>query len=433
MAENSNFGDALMLLGMGMQGNSQGISDYFKAKQEAERQKQITELMAGLGSGLGNRTQAIGALAQLDPIFVPQYLQETDPAREMEMQIKRAQIENINAERASAQRAAANRDRILGMQTPNFNPAIPTDGYAPSAIEQLFMSDAQANQPPSYSEQVSRLQQAVQNRADMPQGRIDINEVAGQLGNMPPMQSLQGDNTRPMPLGFQNDVMQQGAAYPAQSSLMSIDQWRDSTNEGQAARMTGDEDKLYSAYSDYVKNFRANQQEAMKRQGEVSKPTEGNLSAAGFVNRMINAENKLSELPQGAEAGRLGAAGYVEQALAALPLGSLGNRMGEGLIKMATTPEQQVYLRNAEDWIRAKLRKESGAVIAEEEMAAEYANYFPMPGDSQDVLADKANRRKIAIESMRIAAGPANTPQQLKETKSIDTPAGKVTFKVIGQ
>jgi hypothetical protein len=41
------------------------------------------------------------------------------------------------------------------------------------------------------------------------------------------------------------------------------------------------------------------------------------------------------------------------------------------------SPEQQKYKQAADNWIRANLRKESGAVIGADEMAAEYATYFP--------------------------------------------------------
>ena len=71
--------------------------------------------------------------------------------------------------------------------------------------------------------------------------------------------------------------------------------------------------------------------------------------------------------------------------------------------------QQQMFIQASHDWIRAKLRKESGAVIAKEEMQKEYATYFPMPGDSVAVMKQKAGARKIAEKGMARESGGAFT------------------------
>jgi hypothetical protein len=71
-----------------------------------------------------------------------------------------------------------------------------------------------------------------------------------------------------------------------------------------------------------------------------------------------------------------------------------------------------------EDWVRAKLRKESGAVIADEEMEREIATYFPKPGDTPQVIKQKAKARETAIQGMKKAAGPAG--------QRINAPTGTV-------
>jgi hypothetical protein len=43
-------------------------------------------------------------------------------------------------------------------------------------------------------------------------------------------------------------------------------------------------------------------------------------------------------------------------------------------------------------------------------MEAEYKTYFPMPGDSAQVVAQKAQARQRATEAMKRNAGPAYTP-----------------------
>ena len=71
------------------------------------------------------------------------------------------------------------------------------------------------------------------------------------------------------------------------------------------------------------------------------------------------------------------------------------------------TPEQQQVRQAQEDWVRSKLRKESGAVIGDEEMSREIKTYFPQIGDSPPVIAQKARARQIAINAMQTSAGPA--------------------------
>lgn len=83
-------------------------------------------------------------------------------------------------------------------------------------------------------------------------------------------------------------------------------------------------------------------------------------------------------------------------------------RMGPGWLESTIlNPQQQQYLQYARDWIRAKLRKESGAVINKDEWADEYQTFFPMPNDSKETLAQKREARQVSEESMRTMAGVA--------------------------
>jgi hypothetical protein len=68
-----------------------------------------------------------------------------------------------------------------------------------------------------------------------------------------------------------------------------------------------------------------------------------------------------------------------------------------------TAPEQRL-LQAQRDWVRAKLRKESGAVIGPEEMAAEIRTYFPQPFEDKETAAQKKKARKQAEEQLRITA-----------------------------
>ena len=73
------------------------------------------------------------------------------------------------------------------------------------------------------------------------------------------------------------------------------------------------------------------------------------------------------------------------------------------------TPEYQMFMQAKLDFLNAVLRKESGAVIGAEELAKGDQQYFPQPGDSQKVIAQKAENRKTAIKGVREASGKATT------------------------
>jgi hypothetical protein len=57
------------------------------------------------------------------------------------------------------------------------------------------------------------------------------------------------------------------------------------------------------------------------------------------------------------------------------------------------------------NFINAILRQESGAVITDSEFANAAKQYFPQPGDSKEVLKQKATNRRTAISGLRTMAG----------------------------
>jgi hypothetical protein len=133
---------------------------------------------------------------------------------------------------------------------------------------------------------------------------------------------------------------------------------------------------------------------AAAREEKKMEGTESQKAAAGFAERMVNAEGILGQLPSEA----LPTTGT--SLAASVPF------VGGYLERQVMSGEQQKFKQAANDWIRAKLRKESGAAIGETEMEQEYATYFPMPGDGPDVIAQKAEARRIATQAMITNAGP---------------------------
>lgn len=54
------------------------------------------------------------------------------------------------------------------------------------------------------------------------------------------------------------------------------------------------------------------------------------------------------------------------------------------------------------DFINAALRRESGAAIADSEFANAKRQYFPQPGDSKEVIAQKRRNRELAIRGLEV-------------------------------
>jgi hypothetical protein len=129
------------------------------------------------------------------------------------------------------------------------------------------------------------------------------------------------------------------------------------------------------------------------------KPTEGETNAASFAQRMELAQSIFEKLPAGSQPG------MGTRVAEAVPF--VGGALARGVVQSADT---QMYDQAAQDWIRAKLRKESGAAIGADEARQEYATYFPMVGDTPEKIAQKAEARRVVTEGMKKSAGKAYTP-----------------------
>ena len=101
--------------------------------------------------------------------------------------------------------------------------------------------------------------------------------------------------------------------------------------------------------------------------------------------------------------------------------------IGESLGKVlpsalgGTSGQQQQLNQAKSNFITAVLRKESGAVISDSEFNRENAKYFPQLNDDEATIKQKANARKLAIEAIKIQAGPgAKSIDQLKVSGDTD-------------
>ena len=122
--------------------------------------------------------------------------------------------------------------------------------------------------------------------------------------------------------------------------------------------------------------------------------TEAQAKATGFAARMIQASRIVDpmDLTDAAKPGVLETA--------------LGSRLPETAANLMRSTERQQYRQAQENWVRANLRMESGAVIGGDEMAKEIQNYFPQPGDTPQVIEQKRRSREAATLAMVTSAGP---------------------------
>lgn len=124
-------------------------------------------------------------------------------------------------------------------------------------------------------------------------------------------------------------------------------------------------------------------------------PTEGNLNASIYAERMQQADEVLKDLTSDITGMR----GYDFATQVALEPNTLGS------VLVSDTVRQQ---RQAErNFVNAVLRRESGAVISDSEFANAAKQYFPRPGDDKKTLEQKAAARSTALVGIAKAAGPA--------------------------
>ena len=123
--------------------------------------------------------------------------------------------------------------------------------------------------------------------------------------------------------------------------------------------------------------------------GPAEKPTETQRAVGGYVDRMAHVENRIDNFfDKGKE----------------LPSFWEHSKLTPNFLK---SDDGQQYLNLASQWIRAKLRRESGAAISASEWEEEYKTFFPQPGDGTETIDEKRQARQVAQESMGAQAGHA--------------------------
>jgi hypothetical protein len=131
-------------------------------------------------------------------------------------------------------------------------------------------------------------------------------------------------------------------------------------------------------------------------------PKQNEFAAAGYATRARQAVSDLGKLPEDIGTG------FTDSF----------NGMVPRFFKGENTKLFEQAKRN---FITANLRKESGATIGDDEYAIEEAKYFPEPGDSKSVIAQKAKAREQAILNLEAEGGNAMSRVSGANTQLINT------------
>lgn len=137
-------------------------------------------------------------------------------------------------------------------------------------------------------------------------------------------------------------------------------------------------------------------------------PTEKNykqfqLQNAAFADMMVKADETLVPYEDKYAKGEFDPVNMTQAALSNIPSMGLGGYLGN----LALSEDQQQYKQAQEAWVRAKLRKESGAAIGVKEMEDEIKTFFPRAGDKPETIKQKAMMRAEATKSMQKQTGGA--------------------------
>ncbi len=228
---------------------------------------------------------------------------------------------------------------------------------------------------------------------------IDPNDKIGNSLRQFAMQSPDGAET------YLKYVLEKSKKeLPNTTGLPEGQMWVKGANGYEAAPIPGAKiaDKPYSEIAKLKADLDAGRIDKQTYDRKIAKetaPTEKNykqfqLQAAAYADRMANSENILQPFEKLAAEGNFDPVNNTSAALSKVPLA------GGYLSNVVLSSEQQQYRNAAEEWIRAKLRKESGASIPDKEMEQEYKTYFPVPGDGAEVIKQKATMRRQNTEIM---------------------------------
>jgi hypothetical protein len=119
-------------------------------------------------------------------------------------------------------------------------------------------------------------------------------------------------------------------------------------------------------------------------------PTAAQATASGYASRVVQAKDIIDVNTD--KLSKLSVASYLAQ---------------RKLPNYLQSPLVQQQLQAERNFVNAVLRRESGAAIADSEFASATKQYFPMPGDSAEVLAQKKLNRDLTSMNLINESGSA--------------------------
>jgi hypothetical protein len=315
--------------------------------------------------------------------------------------LKATQVQELVRKQKEAQQL---RQLYAGAYTPAKQTAIPSE-VGPAVVETPASYD--------FSKIIPMLQAsgqfgAIKDIAESTKALRQSGFMAGGMGQAPSPFAAYTQAASPqvralatqLEQGFKTGVIDEETAYKRLDSL---------------ARM---EDSFVSRQIASGERMDARQAAAAERElrrAEGGKPTEAEQKAAGFSQRMELSNQLINDLEskiiaKGEDPNKMFPTA-TSQAIGSIPF------VGDYARTKFTSAEQQQYRQAQENWVRANLRKESGAVIGAEEMNAEIKTYFPQPGESTETIAQKQLARQVTQEAMKTAAGKSYVPFDIRKFK----------------
>jgi hypothetical protein len=148
--------------------------------------------------------------------------------------------------------------------------------------------------------------------------------------------------------------------------------------------------------------------------------TEAQAKGTLYATRAAEADQILNNIGQGGTVKP----GLLKRIGGSIPF--VGEGVGSMLNFTQSAPQQQIE-QAQRNFVNALLRQESGAAIGKDEFANAQQQYFPQPGDSDEVIAQKATNRRTAITGLSVQAGPGiqraqQTQQQTQQPMRAKNP-----------
>jgi hypothetical protein len=145
------------------------------------------------------------------------------------------------------------------------------------------------------------------------------------------------------------------------------------------------------------------------------KLTEQQSKDIGFYARADAADRILSQPTDGG--------GTLQDQMNNTGVNLAANFAPQFLESQVLTGDQQRALQSGREWLAALLRKDTGAAVTPQEFALYGPMYLPIPGDTPETVAQKAEARRRATDAIRL--GLTGTPEAILMQYGIGSPLAR--------